>query len=668
MASGMMSISGLISNLQTDSIIAQLMSVERRPLYLLQQQQADYKKELSAWQAANTRLLALQAAINSLTYSSTFQEMTAVSSNTNILTVSASSSATPATYQIVVSQLAQAQSLSSDAQLQSNAGSPLSNIYPAAFASGDQTFTITVGGVNTNVLVLKDVDTLSNLRDKINQSGAKVVASIINDTSTTQKLVITSSQTGSANTISFTDSVDQLLSDTNGIGVLTGGVIKNNLQSAQDAAFTVNSLEITKGSNTVTDVIQGVSLNLLSADSATTVTLTVGRDTSSVKSAINDFITQYNNLISFFQEQFKYDEETKSAGVLFTDPILPLIQGNLQSYTLGNINPKLLTEKVGLGNGGLGQNKGDYSLDYEITSIADVESITVGGERYSIRAEGGAFAGGGAQVEVSLNGDLRFYRDGAYANVPDGKEIIANYSPAETVPGVGGATAGDYNLSSDINSIFKVKNIIADLGGTTQTFTVRGKNTKTGVGYEVEVNTAQGRNGELQFFIDGVATNVDNGTVKALYTSTSDYSSLTQIGVNITSYDDPTLTLDDALLTSALNNNLQGVQDLFNKSTQAIAKKLSEYLLWATSADESKGIVAGAKKGVQEQIDYLDTRISDLEDILAAKEARYQKMFADMERALGLLQSQASWLSQQIGRLPSTYLLGDSGVSGGWGG
>ncbi|PIU68105.1 MAG: hypothetical protein COS84_01790, partial [Armatimonadetes bacterium CG07_land_8_20_14_0_80_40_9] len=53
MASGMMSISGLISNLQTDSIIAQLMEVERRPLYLLQQQQADYKKELSAWQAAN---------------------------------------------------------------------------------------------------------------------------------------------------------------------------------------------------------------------------------------------------------------------------------------------------------------------------------------------------------------------------------------------------------------------------------------------------------------------------------------------------------------------------------------------------------------------------------------------------------------------------------------
>jgi flagellar capping protein FliD len=442
-----------------------------------------------------------------------------------------------------------------------------------------------------------------------------------------------------------------------------------------------NPIKISKSTNTFSDVIEGVTITLLNTTTSP-VSITVSKDVGAIKTSITNMIEQYNNLISFFKEQFSYDKETKTAGTLMGDPVLLNLQKSLQDIMIKNVPANILTELVGIGNGIKGGNYGDFKLKNYITSYKQVQSVKVGDKYYNVRSGddvvsgGGAFVGGGDQVEIRTNGEMRFLDNNlnpvAIKNVTP---IEVTYIPAEKVgtsDGNLGAEWGDFSLRKPINYLSDLQEILVynpDVPEYTY-YTIRGKyHSVVGGGYQVEVDP---ETGEL-WFTDGVDGDGDGRpdgydlpsgySVLATYLPKDSLNSLASLGIKPTSFDDPTLTIDNTVLESVLNNNLEGVSALFNRSSYSLAKSLKKYLEEVTAS--TTGIIPSYEEDIKAQIDYISKRIADYEERMAIIEARYIKQFNQMEVMLGTLQSQSLWIQQQINRLPTSWTISGKTTSSG---
>ncbi len=101
--------------------------------------------------------------------------------------------------------------------------------------------------------------------------------------------------------------------------------------TGQDASVKIDGVGVTRNSNSIDDVINGVTIDLARVESGSTVNLTISRDTDSIKSSANDFITEYNGIIEFISQQFTFDEDTKSSGLLAGESALSTIKSTIQS-------------------------------------------------------------------------------------------------------------------------------------------------------------------------------------------------------------------------------------------------------------------------------------------------------------------------------------------------
>ncbi|MDI6631670.1 MAG: flagellar filament capping protein FliD [Bacillota bacterium] len=317
----LMRITGVMSGLDTESLINQLMAIERRPIDLLNNKKETLEAQKTAWQEINTKLADLQSKLADLKLMSTYTGKVATSSNESVVTGTASSTATPATYSITVTQLAQAHSVASDR-------------FDSASAELGFSGTFTVEGVAVTVAT---TDSLNSIRDKINAANAGVTATVIDN-----RLVITSNSTGAASTIDFVD--DATTGVLKSLGILDAtGAIKNQLAAAQDALFTVNNLDVTRSTNTISDVISGVTLTLKD-ESATAVTLEVENDTQTAVDKIKAFVDSYNALMNDIATKLAYDSDTKVAGVLQGDRALSQLQNDLRrkvSEIIDTADPEL---------------------------------------------------------------------------------------------------------------------------------------------------------------------------------------------------------------------------------------------------------------------------------------------------------------------------------------
>jgi len=313
MSSTGISLSGLISNLDTDSMIEKLMELEKQPLTLMQnrQQTYEYKKEL--WNEINTSLLALNSTINTLMSADTYSSQKATVSNESVLSASISGSAQNGTYSIEVIQLAQEYIASGDKQTSS------------VSLSGE--FTITMGEASMTVSVT-DAD-MTSIRDAINdaaeEAGLDISASIVDST-----LVVSGEED-----LSFTDTSGTVLQS---LGVVTddGKTPKHVIQISQDAEFKVNGLTIYRDSNDgISDVIEGVTFDLASVGSTQ---LVVENDVDKAVEAINAFITQYNATMDLINTRLSEEtsDDDASQGLLRADSSLISLKSNLR-LSLSNV-------------------------------------------------------------------------------------------------------------------------------------------------------------------------------------------------------------------------------------------------------------------------------------------------------------------------------------------
>lgn len=321
---------GLGSGIDVNGIISQLMAIERRPVDLLDQKEAGIQAKLSAYGTLKGALSEFQTAMQGLNTLGKFQGRTAKSSDDGVFTATASSTAVSGQYSVEVKQLAQSHKLASKAFTATTdaVGTGTLTIQFGTFSAG--TFTVNAQKTAQTVTIGSGANTLAGIRDAINTANIGVSASILND-GTGNRLVITSTDTGAASSLKITvsDTSDASNTDDAGLSQLaydpagTPGAGKNLAETvaAQNALLKVDGVDnIAKSANVVTDVIQGVTLNLV-AKSATGVpaSLKIERDTASIKTAVEEFISTYNDLNKTVRELTTYNAETKQGAVLQGD-------------------------------------------------------------------------------------------------------------------------------------------------------------------------------------------------------------------------------------------------------------------------------------------------------------------------------------------------------------
>lgn len=364
------------SGVDVDALVTQLMSVERKPITALNKTETSYQAKLTAYGTLKGSLASLQTAAAGLTSLSRFSSLAASAADSSILTATPGSTASTGNYSVEVKTLAQAHKISTDpatspyASASAVVGSGTLTLQFGTYSGG--TFTASSSKAAQSITIDSSHNTLGGIRDAINAANAGVTASVVNDGSA-YRLVIGSNDSGTANSlkISVSDG-DGGNSDNSGLSVLaydpaaaagSGKNMKETL-AAKDATLTVDGIDITSSSNTVANAIDGVTLKLAKTNVGSPTTLAVTRNSSGVRSAIEEFVKAYNGADKTLKDLSAYDAANKKAAVLLGDATLNSAQQQLRKI----MNTPLTTAGGGLTSlsdiGVSYQKSGTLTIDY----------------------------------------------------------------------------------------------------------------------------------------------------------------------------------------------------------------------------------------------------------------------------------------------------------------
>lgn len=302
------------------------------------QKQSTYKGQISAWGSISSALSTMKDNLGKLED----EGFNGVSvSDNKTFKATAGSGAIPNSYSIAVKQLAKAQQLAVENDTRDK---PIGN------ADAKVTITLKEGEKPLELDLKNDETSLDQIAKKINDRKGDVVAEVITIEDGEHKLVLTSKKTGEAGdmAISVTGN-SQLKSKLEGAAVET---------ASQNAELFLNGKPITRSSNTISDMITGVTLELREVSELNdpdldpddplrykTESLTITEDTSKVKTLIEEFVKNYNSYLSTVASATKYtapDRESQSTtpdstnGALFSDGSLRRLTSQLKSTVGGN--------------------------------------------------------------------------------------------------------------------------------------------------------------------------------------------------------------------------------------------------------------------------------------------------------------------------------------------
>ncbi|MFZ6008510.1 MAG: flagellar filament capping protein FliD [Nitrospirota bacterium] len=497
------------SSIDTSAIVQQLMQVERQPLLKLKQKEAGYQAKISAYAALLSSVSSFKSAVTSLKDSS-LMGMKATVSDTSYMTATASSTATAGTYNIKINNIAKAQSIYSTLFTAENAEVADLTTYAT------QKLQIQVGSSTAKEITINSSNnSLSAIKDAINNASAGVTASIINETgftisssnnsivfndgssrtatitagnytgaelataidtaleaandpahpadsysvsynattkkftitnnsgvsvdflwedagttaesilgftstdhtavsnggtatsdyasetSTLYRLVLSSDSAGASNTIKMKVDEDNdgnfeeagAETDTTGLSRLafnqsTGVTSMTQSQAALDASLEVNGYSVTRSSNTISDLITGVTLSLVKDTGSSTISLTVAKDTSTLTSKLNSFVSSYNQVMSTIND-LRGNATTR--GILSGDATSAALKNTLRTIITATYNN---TNLVSLGlthdkNGVLSLNS--TTLDSAISSNQSSVITTINTMATSLEASLGDY-------------------------------------------------------------------------------------------------------------------------------------------------------------------------------------------------------------------------------------------------------------------------------------
>lgn len=370
---------GIGSGIDVQSIVAQLVSLEKAPISQLQKQASTLQTKLSLFGSIKSQVAAMGDMATKLSSPNDWSVTSSSSSDANSVAVTSSSSALPNSYSVSVSQLARAQSTSSAALAEGLAvGSGTLTIELGSWSG--TTFSGS-GAAPINVTIASPANTLSEIAQQINDAGAGVKAAVLRDASG-ERLLLQSESTGVPNgfRISVTDD-DGINADASGLSRLAYDAANTNgmtlAQSALNAQLTINGVASTSTSNQLTELLPGLSMDLLKVTSQP-VEIKVSSDTASLKKNIESFVQAYNTLNSTLTNALKYDEATGKGAPLQGDATAVGLQNALRSMmrsvTSAGAYTRLSDVGIELKSGGT-LAIDNTKLDSALTKLDDLSAL-----------------------------------------------------------------------------------------------------------------------------------------------------------------------------------------------------------------------------------------------------------------------------------------------------
>jgi flagellar hook-associated protein 2 len=668
------------SGLDVNSIVTQLMAVERQPLKKLDAKEASYQAKLSAYGTVKGALSSFQSGVQGLSSASSFSSLKATSSDTTAFSASTVSTAVAGTYALNVTSLAKAQNLVAVGQPSSTtaiggagpttvtfdfgtialgAGGSFTAYDPVAGTGGTysgafRTFTSNGNGTKS-ITIDSSNNSLQGIRDAINAAKVGVTAAIVNDGSgTPYRLTLSSNSSGVSNSLKISVSGDASVStllahDPAGTQKLAETV------TAQNAVFTVNGVGMSKTSNTISDVISGVTLTLLKE--ATPATLTVARDTSTTSTSIGGFVKAYNEFAKALKDVSAYDAAKKTGAILQGDSTVRSLQSQLRGILGKQVvgTPGVLTTLADVGisfqaDGTLALNQA--KLDSVLASnFSDVASLF-------------ASVGKATDSLVSFTSATSSTKAGSY---PVNITQIATQGKA-----VGTAMAATTIIAATVNDALTLSvdgvaaSIVLSPGSyTAQTMAaelqskINGASTLSSAGISVAVTESpagaltitSGKYGSASSVksISGTAV-ADLLDYTATHTTTDGGDVAGTIGISAATGSGQALTADGGDpkgLNIFVSGGAIGARGAVNYSRGYASTLVS----WITSNLASNGTLASSTDGIGKSIADLGKQRTALENRLVDIEKRYRAQFVALDASLSSMNQTQLYLTQQLSQV-----------------
>ncbi len=282
---------GAGSGLDIESIVSQLMTLERRPLNLLQQKERSTEAQVSAYGSLKSAISTFQDAMAKLSTAEKFKIFSPSFTDEDVLGAKTDSAAAVGIYSVEVQRLAQNHKL----------GSAEAASTDTFGGNASDALTLTVDGESTTI-DLSTAKTLADIRDAINSAADNpgVTATILNKANGLQHLILTSDESGHAQRIelSYAGTVSAATLGLATINRDAAGQVMVDLQEL-DAQLTVDGYQLTASSNNASGIIDGLTLELKDVG---TSTLKIERDTESIEASAKEFVDAYNGLVSKVKE------------------------------------------------------------------------------------------------------------------------------------------------------------------------------------------------------------------------------------------------------------------------------------------------------------------------------------------------------------------------------
>lgn len=659
---------GIGSGLDINGLVSKLMEVEKAPLTALAKKEADYQAKLTAYGTLKGSLASFQTAAKSLSTSSKFNTTKATASDTAILSATTSSIAKTGNYSIEVTDLAKAHKISSFALPDSTSAvgtGTLTIDFGTYTAGAPGTFAVNADKTSKSITIDSSNNSLAGIRDAINQAGAGVTASILSD-GTGYRLVLSSADSGAANSmrILVSDDGDSNNTDASGLSQLAFNPTAaagsgKNLDTAtevlaQNAVLTIDGVTVTKSSNSISDAISGVTLNLLKETAVgTPMTLTVARDTAGVKTAVEGFVKAYNDLNATIKTLGGYDTKTQKGGLLLGDTTLRSVQSEMR---------RTISQTLEYSDGGV-SSLSDVGVTFQRDGTLALNSTkldTILADSTKNVASLFAVMGTPTDSLVSYGGSTAYTQSGRYGlNVT----TIATRGAATGTVTLGGTTTITENandkLTVTLNGTAATVTLTADsytpdeMAAEIQSKINSDASFKK-LGYKVTVAQNSGVLTVTSALYGSKSTvNISSGSaVSTLFSLAGSLSGTTgqdvagEIGGLAGTGSGQTLTGTGSAsgLQLLIEGGSLGARGTIGFS-RGIAWQLDQSL---TSLLGTTGSIANRTGGIDRSIDDIDQQRLVVSRRLAETEKRYRAQFNALDQLVASMQQTSSYLTQQL--------------------
>jgi flagellar hook-associated protein 2 len=632
----------------------------------LQNVETPWKNQLSALEKQDTVISSLGTLLSSLStdmssltdFQGILSQKEGSSSDNSVLELmNATSSAANGTYSVVVNSLA-----------------TTANGYLDSIAKSSDTLTgsITINGTAVNVPDSSTGNnTLSGLASAINSASIGVTASVVTDANGS-RLSLVSGTSGASGSLSVTSAVYD------GSTALS---YNSNLATGANASLSVNGVTYSVASNSVSTVIPGVTFQLLGkSSSGSEVQVVIANDNSGVESTVNQFVSDYNSLVSAINTQ-EGNDSSGNAEPLFGSPTLSLLQEQLLSglnaqnpsgyldsvsSTAGVTLSGSMTIKVGsnsaytfeIGDGtssgntiytGSGNDTlADLASSINSANIGVIAGVTTSNGESSLTLTSQTAGSSGALTVTSAIGastpaEVSFADSGYTSSTADSGTLGTAASSSDTLSGSvtiqagsGAATTIDMSTVDSSEGGTTVGDLVNYIHANSTSLGVDATASSDGLSLTLTSNTV-GSTGALA--VTSSLYDTSNTTISTLgYTASSDINSITSLGISVNN--NGTLTFDANSLDSVLNSDFSSVAGFF-QNTDSWGQTFSNMLTNAGTSS-STGILKLAQTSNSNIESSLNAQVSKEELYISAQQ---KSLTAELNSANEILQALPSELS-----------------------